>query len=65
MVLYTTHCSRCRVLEAALKSKNIPYETCEDVDKMVELGFMSAPVLEIDGKYLKYDEAMKHVMEGE
>ena len=65
MVLYTTHCSRCRVLEAALKSKNISYETCEDVDKMVELGFMSAPVLEIDGKYLKYDEAMKHVMEGE
>lgn len=64
MVLYTTHCPRCRALEAALKSKNIPYETCEDVDKMIELGFMSAPVLEIDGKYLKYDEAMKHVMEG-
>lgn len=65
MVLYTTHCPRCRALEAALKSKNIPYETCEDVDKMIELGFVSAPVLEIDGKYLKYDEAMKHVMEGE
>ena len=64
MVLYTTHCPRCRALEAALKSKNITYETCEDVQKMIDLGFMSAPILEVDGQYMKYDEAMKYVMEG-
>lgn len=65
MVLYTTHCSRCRVLEAALKNKNIPYEVCEDVDVMENLGFTSAPVLEVNGEYLPYDAAMKYVMEGE
>lgn len=64
MVLYTTHCTRCRALEAALKNKNIQYEVCEDVDKMIDLGFMSAPILEVDGQYMKYDEAMKYVMEG-
>lgn len=63
MTLYTTHCSRCRVLEAALKNKNVTYETCEDVDKMEELGLMAAPALEVNGKLLQYDEAMKYVME--
>lgn len=63
MTLYTTHCPKCRILEAGLKSKNAMYEVCEDVHKMEELGFMSAPVLEVNGRYLPYDEAMKYVME--
>ncbi len=63
MILYTTHCPRCRMLEAALASKNIAYETCEDVQKMKELGFTEVPVLEIDGRRLSCGEAMKYVME--
>ena len=35
----------------------------EDIDKMEELGLMAAPALEVDGKLLQYDEAMKYVME--
>ena len=63
MKVYTTHCPRCRALEAALKSKDIAYETCDDIEEMKRLGFMSAPILEVDGKYLKYEDAMRHVME--
>lgn len=63
MTLYTTHCSRCRVLEMALISKNVQFDTCEDLDKMAELGMTSAPALEVDGKLLSYEEAMKYVME--
>lgn len=63
MTLYTTRCPRCRALEMALKSKKIPFEICGDIEKMKEMGFMSAPILEVDGKGLKYDEAMKYVME--
>lgn len=64
MTLYTTHCPRCRVLEAALKSKDIPYDICEDVDTMESLGFTEAPMLEVGGKYLNYTDAMKFIMEG-
>ena len=63
MILYTTHCPRCKALEAAMKNKNVTYETCTDVDKMIAMGFMSAPVLDVDGRLMKYDEAMKYVME--
>ena len=63
MTLYTTHCPKCRALEAALKKKNATYDSCDDISKMQELGFMSAPILEVDGKFLKYNEAMKYAME--
>lgn len=63
MTLYTTHCSRCRVLEAALTNKKAVYEVCDDAEEMRRLNFMSAPVLEVNGKYLNYEDAMKYVME--
>ena len=63
MTLYTTHCPRCRVLEAALASKGAAYDTCDDAQKMIELGFTEAPVLEVGDRRLSYAEAMKYVME--
>lgn len=63
MILYTTHCPRCRVLENALSSKGLSYETCEDVQKMLDLGLTEAPALDVDGKVLNYSEAMKYIME--
>lgn len=64
LILYTTHCSKCRVLEAALKQKGVPYEVCEDVNEMLRLGMTSAPALMVDDKLLSYEEAMKYIMEG-
>lgn len=63
IVLYTTGCPKCRTLEAAMKRKEMQYETCGDVNKMIELGFMEAPILQIGEKMLPYNEAMKYVME--
>ena len=50
IILYTTHCPQCKILENKLQSKNISYEVCEDLDTMLMKGFRSAPNLEVDGE---------------
>ena len=49
IVLYSTHCPRCSVLEKKLKKKNLQYTEINDVDKMLEMGLKSTPALQIDG----------------
>lgn len=50
ITLYTTHCPQCNILEKKLQASGIEYTTSEDVQKMLELGFKSAPVLVVDDK---------------
>ena len=57
ITLYSTHCPKCTVIEKKLGIKNIPYTICDDLEVMKAKGFMSAPVLEIDGKIYKFKEA--------
>ena len=57
IILYTTFCPRCRVLETKLKQKEIEYEEVTDVDLMTEKGFMSVPMLEVDGKTLNFTQS--------
>lgn len=57
IILYSTHCPRCKVLEAKLNLKNIAYTECTDIDKMQSMGIISAPVLGVDGKLLQFKEA--------
>lgn len=61
VILYSTHCPRCKVLETKLNLKNIQYEINTDMDKMESLGIMSVPVLEIDGQLLQFKEATEWV----
>lgn len=50
ITLYTTHCPRCKVLEAKLNRAGVEYTQCEDLQKMLELGFKSAPVLIVNNE---------------
>lgn len=61
MILYTTHCPKCRVLEMKLKQKNIPYTEEENVEIMKEKGITSAPALEHDGVIYDFSSAVKFV----
>lgn len=58
IILYTTHCPKCNVLEAKLKEKNISYSVCEDVKVMRKKGFLSAPVLSIKNDHSQYLDFM-------
>ena len=62
--LYTTGCPKCRVLEAKLKQKGVDYNiksSEEDINKLIEEGYKSIPILEIDDKKYIFEEAVKIV----
>lgn len=61
VVLYSTHCPRCNVLEEKLEDEDIEYTIVEDQSIMQEKGFMSAPMLEVDGEYMDFAKAVKWV----
>lgn len=58
MIFYSNDCPKCKILKAKLDQKNIAYETCSDMDVMIDKGFNSMPILEIDGEILNYLEAV-------
>ena len=58
VVLYSTGCPRCRVLEKKLNEKNIIFELVNDEDVMIEKGFMTAPMMEIDGSLYDFKNAV-------
>ncbi len=57
IVLYSTHCPKCNVLEKKLKQKNISYKEVNDIEIMKEKGYLSVPVLEIDGATMDFKTA--------
>jgi predicted thioredoxin/glutaredoxin len=61
--LFHTSCPKCRILEAKLKSKNIQYEECKDIDTMLEMGILSVPQLEVDGELLDFAKANQWINE--
>lgn len=63
IVLYSTHCPKCNVLESKLKQKNIVFEENNDIDLMVQKGFTMAPVLEVDGVTYDFKEAVEWIGE--
>ena len=61
VTFYSTRCPKCRVLESKLKAAGIEYTEVNDVDKMITLGFKSAPLLEVDGKVMDFVAANKYL----
>ena len=57
IVLFSTHCPKCNVLEKKLKTKNIEYEEINDVSIMKKKGYLSVPVLEVDGTSMDFKTA--------
>lgn len=63
VILYSTHCPKCKVLEMKLKQKNIGYEEVTDVELMQEKGFKSVPKIEVDGIVYDFKEAVDWIKE--
>ena len=61
IILYSTHCPKCQVLEKKLDQKNIKYDIVDNEELMVNKGFINVPVLEIGGKELNFKEAVEWV----
>ena len=48
MILYSTGCPRCRVLQRKLDEAGISYEVNSNIERMKALGLRSAPALEVE-----------------
>ena len=57
VVLYSTHCPRCNVLEKKLRDKSIEFEEINDIDVMTKKGISQVPMLEIDGEIMDFGSA--------
>lgn len=66
-VLYSTGCPKCRVLQAKLDNKGIDYMVINEenvvIDTCKNVGADSLPLLEVEGKYLNFSEAIRWVGE--
>lgn len=65
VILYSTGCPKCVILEKKMNLKNVNYNVVSDVDLMQEKGFMTLPMLEVDGKLMDFGEAVKYINEME
>lgn len=61
VTLYSTHCPKCVILEKKLQLNDIDFDVVTDVDLMEQKGFMSLPVLEVDGEEMDFGKAIKWV----
>ena len=61
IVLYSTKCPKCIILEKKLKAKNIIYKEVNDIEVMKEKNYLSVPVLEVDGERLDFAKAIEWV----
>lgn len=61
VVLYSTGCPRCKILKSKLDKKGITYSVVDDVDKMLSMGMITMPVLEIDGVRMSFKEAINWI----
>ena len=62
-MLYSNGCPKCKILKQKLDDKNILYEVCDDIDLMIEKGFRSMPILEVNEKQMNYNEALIYLKE--
>lgn len=61
VILYSTHCPRCLVLEEKLEDADVEFSIVEDENAIKDKGFLSAPVLEVDGECMDFSKAVKWV----
>ena len=61
VILYSTGCPRCKVLETKLKQKNVEYIECSDIRELERKGIATVPCLGIEGEILDFGAAVKWV----
>lgn len=61
VILFSTKCPKCKVLETKLKQKSINYAEINDVDIMVQKGFTAVPMLEVDGVVYDFKQAVEWI----
>jgi len=63
VILYSTGCPKCKVIETKLKQKGVEYTIISDIEVMTQKGFMTVPILEVDDVVMDFVTANKWINE--
>ena len=69
IVLYSTHCPKCKVITKKLEQKNIAFTEVDckvdtaSIDMLSNKGFKAMPVLQVGDEYLDFMKANKWIGE--
>lgn len=58
VILYSTNCPKCRVLESKLKDRNIQFTKFTNIEEMRKMGYINMPKLKVDDKLYEFMEAI-------
>ena len=58
VTLFSTNCPKCRVLEQKLNQKKIDFDISDNIQEVIDKGFMSAPVLKVNDIYYDFKQAI-------
>lgn len=61
IILYTTHCPMCLMLERKLKEKNINYTEISDIEEIKKANIKNVPVLKIEEELMDSYNAMQWI----
>lgn len=61
VILYSTGCPKCKILEKKLDEKNIDHTYVDDIDLMLSMGMTATPMLDVDGELMDFNAAVKFV----
>lgn len=61
IILYSTGCPKCRVLEKKLNEKGISFEIENNIETLRKAGILTVPVLSIDGQMYQFADAVSLV----
>ena len=56
IIIYSTGCPKCRVIEKKLQLLKLPYTKISNIEEMTRRGFKSAPMTEVDGQLYNFKE---------
>lgn len=64
VLLYSTHCPKCKVLAQKLDQKGITYKlkaTTDDLEEIIEKGYKSVPILVVGDNYMDFMKAIEWI----
>ena len=65
IVLYSTHCPKCKTVELLLAKKNLEFAMVDDTEAVVEVGkahgIMGAPILQVGDEFFDFSKAVQYL----
>jgi len=65
IILYSTHCPKCKTVELLLAKKNLEFFMVDDTEKVVKVGqehgILGAPILQVGDEFFDFSKAVQYL----